>query len=74
MLSMLPPVGRVLCGQFLAPQDQKILSILFFGGSREIERPGQDGLGVNDHDLVVGDRMPPINEGGDAGMAQERRR
>lgn len=74
MLPMLPPVGRVLCGQFLASQNQEILSILFFGGFREIERPGQDGLSVNDHDLVVGNCMPPINEGRDARMPQERRR
>ena len=74
MLAVFPPVGRVLGGQFLAPQNQKILSIPFFGRFREIERPGQDSLPVDDHDLVVSNRMPRINEGRDAGMNQERRR
>ena len=74
MLAVLPPVGRVLGGQFLAPQNQKILSIPFFGRFREIERPSQDSLPVDDHDLVVSNRMARINEGRDAGINQERRR
>jgi len=74
MLAVFPPVGRVLGGQFLAPQNQKILSILFLGCFRKIERPGQNSLPVDDHDLVVSNRMARINEGRDAGMNQERRR
>ena len=74
MLAVLPPVGRVLGGQFPAPQNQKVLSIPFLGRFREIERPGQNSLPVDDHDLVVSNRMPRINEGRDTGMNQERRR
>ena len=74
MLAILPLVGGVLRRQFLSLPKQKIFSILFFGRFREIERPGQDRLPVNDHDLVVSNRMPRINEGRNAGMNQERRR
>ncbi len=74
MLAVFPPVGRVLGGQFPAPQNQKVLSIPFLGRFRDIERPGQNSLPVDDHDLVVSNRMARINEGRDAGMNQERRR
>ncbi len=54
MLIMILPVFCVKFSQFLVVDHQKILSIVLFGSLRDIGRPCDHGLPVNDHDLVMG--------------------
>ena len=57
MLCMRLPVLRVLCRQSGIPNDQEVLGILLLGGLREVEASREDGFAVDDHHLVVRDRM-----------------
>jgi hypothetical protein len=61
---MLIPVIYIKFGQGLVLQDQQILSVLFLGCFRKIERPGDYCFPVDDHDLVMGNGVFVIYEGG----------
>jgi hypothetical protein len=50
---------------------KKILSVLVLRSLREVERFGDQGLPVDDHDLVVGDGVCGGDPGGDFGVKQE---
>lgn len=42
MLGVLFPIGRVLLGNRLVPDDQQVLGVVLFGSPREIEAAGDD--------------------------------
>src|SRR5215467_11201772 len=68
------PVFRVAGGQGVIPDDEEILGILPLRGRGEVEGSRDDRLAVDDHDLVVGDGVPAVDQGGDARMGEEVRR
>ena len=68
------PVGRVLGGEVRAADDQQVLGVVLFGSRREVEAARNDGLAVDDHDLVVGDGVLGVDLRGDAGVNHEVRR
>ena len=51
---MLLPILYISFSQFLIPDHKQILSILLLSSLREIEGPGNHGLPINNHHLVVG--------------------
>jgi hypothetical protein len=52
---MLLPIPDIPFSQFLIMDSKKILSIILLGSLREIERPRDHGLPINNHHLVVCD-------------------
>jgi hypothetical protein len=73
VLSVVMPVVNVACGQVPIPDDQKILRIALFGRLREVERAGDDGVGVDNPDLVVGNCMLGVDQDPDSRMSKEVR-
>ena len=71
---MLLPICHVAGGQFWVTNHEKIFSVRFLSGLREIERPRQNYLPVNDHDFVVGDCVLRVDEHGDSRVGHEVRR
>lgn len=66
-LGMFPvplPVRHVQLRQFLRLQYQEVLGILLLGSLGEVEAARYHRLPVDDHDLVVGDSMGIVDEGG----------
>ena len=51
---MLLPILYITLSQFPILNHEQVLRIIFLGSLGEIEGPGNHGLPVNDHDLVVG--------------------
>ena len=50
---------------------QQVLGVLLLGGLGEIERPGDQRLRVDDHDLVVGDGMLVVDVGRNTSVRDE---
>jgi hypothetical protein len=71
MLGVRLPVLRILRRQRLVSDDQEVLRIFLLGGFREIETPRDEGLAVDDDDLVMGNGMLGINLRGYALVGQE---
>ena len=63
MLRMPLPILRVVLGQFLVMDHKKILRIILLCRLGKIEGPSDNGLPVDDHDLVVGDGVLGIYPG-----------
>jgi len=61
MLPVPLPVPHVDLRQLLRPDDEEVLRAPLFGRLREVERPRDDRLSVDDHDLVVGDGMCAVD-------------
>ena len=61
MRPMRVPVLRVLCGQCFVADDQHVFRVLFLRRLREIERPRDDNLAVDDHHLVMGDGVGGVD-------------
>jgi hypothetical protein len=61
MLLVNLPILNILHSQTLIPDHQQILGILLLGCLGEIERTGDDGLSIYDHNLVVGNAIDRIN-------------
>ena len=57
MLLMLLPVLCISFSQFPVPYHKQIFSIVLLSSFGEIERPCDNGLSANDHDLVVCDSV-----------------
>ncbi len=57
VLGMFLPVLYVESSQFLVMEDKEVLGVLLFDGLGKIETPGNYRLTVQDHDLVVSDRV-----------------
>ena len=51
--------------------DHKVLGVLLLRRLGEIEGAGDDGVRIDDHDLVVSNGMGRVDEGDDAGMGNE---
>ena len=54
---MFPPVFEVIAREILRLDNQEILGVFHLRGPREIETAANDRLLVDDHDLIVGDRV-----------------
>lgn len=66
------PVRRVGLGELGGAVDhQQILGVFLLRSLGEIETPSDDRGFVDHHDLVVGDGVSGIDEGGDALVGQE---
>jgi len=63
---MLIPVININLRQFLVPDYQQILSILFFRSFSKIKTSGYYSLPVNDYNLIVGDGVSEIYIGSNA--------
>ena len=68
---MLLPVLHINSCQLGIIQDQQVLSVLLFSCFGEVEAAGNHRLPVNDHHLVVSDRVPVIDEDRDTGIGQK---
>src|SRR5215211_2039247 len=62
MLAMRLPVLGILCREGLVLDDQQVLRILGLGRLREVEASRDDGFAVDDHHLVVRDRMLGVDQ------------
>ena len=59
---------------FVAVEDQQVLGVGVLGGFGEVEAAGDEGSPVQDHDLVMGDGVAPVNPDRDAGVGEKGRR
>ena len=62
VLKILRPVGGVFRGAFGIADHQQVLGVALIGGFGEIERAGERGLAVDDHDFVVSDGVLGVDE------------
>ena len=65
------PVFEVRLGELFRADDQQVLRVLLLGRLGEVERAGDYDRPVDDDDLVVGDGMPGVDVGRDAGVRQK---
>ena len=65
-------VVAVLAGEVeVVLDDEEILGVAVLSGLREVERTGDDGAVVDKDNLVVGDGVAVVNEGGDTLVKEE---
>jgi hypothetical protein len=64
------PIRGIPGSQISTLDDQQILRITFLGRFGEVERAGDDRIGIYDRDLVVGDCMLIIDQDWDSGMGE----
>jgi len=62
MLQVFPPVGRILRRELSVLQNQKVLRVRFLGCLGEVEAARDYPDAVDDHDLVVSNRMFGVDE------------
>lgn len=74
MFGMGVPVGRVFGCEVWAANDQEVFGIGIFRRLGEIERPRNDGLAVDHHDLVMGNGVLGVDLDRDARIMNEIRR
>ena len=65
------PVLDVLFGQDGVVDHQQILRVVLLRCFGEVEGTGEDYAVINDHDLVVGNRVLGVNERRDAAVLEE---
>ncbi len=70
MASMFLPVLCIVRRQGLVVDNEKILGVFFLGAAGEIERPGDHGRPINDHNFVVGNMVGRVDPGRDARRGQ----
>jgi hypothetical protein len=71
MFLMLIPVININLCQFLIPDYQQILSILFFRSFGEIKTSGYYSFPVNDYDFVMGNSVSGIYIGSNAHVSNK---
>lgn len=72
VLAVCSVVLAVLAGQVgVVLNDEEVLGVAFLSGLREVERTGNDGPVVDEDNLVVGDGVAVVDEGGDALVEEE---
>jgi hypothetical protein len=57
---MFLPVLRISYSQILISNRKQVFGVLFLGRPGEIEAPGNNRFPIDDHDLIVGDRMGSV--------------
>jgi len=74
MSQVLLEVGEVFLHQpWFALDDEQVLCVLLLCRLREVERPGNDRLLIDDHDLVMRDGVPVVDVSRDANVVHEVR-
>jgi len=68
---MFPPILNIPACQRAIQHHKQVLCVLLLLGAGEIETSANDGFPVNDHDLIVHNRMGWVYHGGDSGMGQK---
>jgi hypothetical protein len=68
---MLIPILQIRLSQFLGMEDEEIFRIVLLCGFGEVKGPSNHSLLVYNHNLVMGNGVLIIDEGGNPGIAQE---
>jgi hypothetical protein len=64
------PVIKIQLSKVSRSNDQEILRVLLLGRFCEVKGAGDDGVLIDDHDLIVGDRVLGIDIGGDSAFTR----